>query len=170
MTTGPSTRLRIGAFELNLKTGELCAIEGDTDRRKVLLQEQPFRVLQILIDCGSDIATREEIKKRLWPNDTVVDFDHNINVAIGTLRRAFGDSAGVPSYIETIARRGYRLMVRAEPSDSFEGQRQSGLEGRLPKEDAEPEAAGSALVGKKVSHFRVLEVIGGGGMGIVSKA
>ena len=97
MKTETSTRLRLGAFELNLKTGELCAVEGNTDQRKVLLQEQPFRVLQILIDCCGDIATREEIKKRLWPNDTVVDFDHNINVAIGTLRRAFGDSAANPS-------------------------------------------------------------------------
>ena len=93
MKADTSNRLRLGAFELNLKRGELCAIEGYSDRQKVLLQEQPFRVLKILIDCGGEIATREEIKKRLRPNDTVVDFDHNINVAIGTLRRTFGDSA-----------------------------------------------------------------------------
>ena len=86
MESNESTRLRLGAFELNLKTGELCPLGEDSDGKKVLLQEQPFRVLRILIDCGGEIATREEIKRKLWPNDTIVDFDHSINVAIGTLR------------------------------------------------------------------------------------
>jgi len=170
MKTETSTRLRLGAFELNLKTGELCSIDGDTDRRKVILQEQPFRVLQILIDCRGEIATREEIKKRLWPNDTVVDFDHNINVAIGTLRRAFGDSAANPFYIETVARRGYRLMVPVEQDEPTEalGEPQS-EDGALP-EFAGPRSSTATHTGKMVSHFRVLEAIGGGGMGMVYKA
>ncbi len=61
-----------------------------------------------------DIATREEIKKRLWPNDTIVEFDHSINAAIKKLRRALGDSADEERYVETIPRRGYRLMVPVE--------------------------------------------------------
>ncbi len=62
--------------------------------------------LLILIERNGEIATREEIKKKRWPNDTIVDFDHNINVAIGNLRRGLGDSAGKPKYIATFARRG----------------------------------------------------------------
>ena len=72
----------------------------------------------MLIERGGEIVTRGEIKKRLWPNDTIVDFDHSINVAIGILRRALGDSADSPQYIETLARRGYRLL-QLFPADSF---------------------------------------------------
>ena len=60
------------------------------------------------------MVTREEIQKKLWPNDTVVEFDHGINTAIKKLRQALGDSADEPKYIETVARRGYRLMVPVE--------------------------------------------------------
>ena len=120
MKTNESTRLRLGAFELNLKTGELRLPGEDSDGRKVLLQEQPFRVLRFLIDCSGEIATREEIKQRLWPNDTTVDFDHSINVAVATLRRVFGDSAVECRYIETIPRRGYRLIVPVERVEPVE--------------------------------------------------
>jgi DNA-binding winged helix-turn-helix (wHTH) protein len=159
------TRVRLGAFELDLKTGELCPVDPSSNDAKLLLQEQPFRVLRILIESRGEIATREEIKRRLWPNDTIVDFDHSINVAIGTLRRALGDSAGQPSYIETVARRGYRLLVLPEPVAAREGKPQSAIE----DEPESPSPAGG-LIGRKVSHFRVLEVIGGGGMGMVYKA
>jgi TolB-like protein/DNA-binding winged helix-turn-helix (wHTH) protein len=120
MNSSESTRLRLGAFELNLKTGELCLPGADSDGRKVLLQEQPFRVLRFLIDRSGEIATREEIKQRLWPDDTSVDFDHSINVAIATLRRVFGDSAVECRYIETIPRRGYRLIVPVERVEPLE--------------------------------------------------
>jgi DNA-binding winged helix-turn-helix (wHTH) protein len=126
--TEQPTRVKLGSFELKLKTGELCLVEGGSEIRKVLLQEQPFRVLQILIDSSGEIASREDIKKRLWPNDTIVDFDHSINVAIGTLRRAFGDSAVQPKYIETVARRGYRLIVEAEWIEPLESDHQAGPE------------------------------------------
>ena len=82
--------------------------------RTILLQEQPFRVLLMLVERGGEIVTREEIQKKLWPNDTVVEFDKSINAAIKKLRKALGDSAEEPKYIETVARRGYRLMVPVE--------------------------------------------------------
>ena len=75
------------------------------------LQEQPFLVLRMLIEHARDILTREEIKQTLWLNDTVVEFDSAINTVISNLRRALGDSAVDARYIETIGRRGYRLVV-----------------------------------------------------------
>jgi DNA-binding winged helix-turn-helix (wHTH) protein len=65
----------------------------------------------MLIERDGALVTRDEIQSKFWPNDTIVEFDHSINVAIGKLRRALGDSAEKPQYIATIARRGYRLMV-----------------------------------------------------------
>jgi TolB-like protein/DNA-binding winged helix-turn-helix (wHTH) protein len=111
MHTLPSTRVRFGAFELDLSTGELRSMEAPDPDNKVLLREQVFQVLRMFLEREERIVTREEIKSRLWANDTVVDFDHSINATIKTLRRALGDSADNPRYIETLARRGYRLML-----------------------------------------------------------
>jgi len=150
------TRVRIGWFELDLKTGELRSAEG---AGTVLLREQAFQVLRMLAERNGKIVTREEIKNRLWPNDTIVDFDHSINTVIKTLRRALGDSAEDPRYIETLARRGYRLRVAAEWLHSA-------VENVTEPANAQSPAGGS-LIGTKVSHYRVLDVIGGGGMGMV---
>ena len=100
---------RIGSFELNPKSGELIK-EGNT----ILLQSQPLKLLLMLIDHGGEIVTRDEIQTRLWGNDVIVDFDHSINTLVRTLRRVLGDSAEAPAYIETLARRGYRLKVPVE--------------------------------------------------------
>src|SRR3954469_25505413 len=111
MYTLPSGRVRFGAFELDLNTGELRSIESPDPNGKVLLREQVFQVLRMLVEREGKIVTRDEIKSRLWANDTVVDFDHSINATIKALRRALGDSADSPRYIETLARRGYRLIL-----------------------------------------------------------
>ncbi len=117
----PSDRVRFGAFEFDLSTGELRSIEARDPHHKVLLREQVFQVLRMLVEREGKIVTREEIKTRLWANDTVVDFDHSINATIKTLRRALGDSADSPRYIETLARRGYRLMLPIQYLESVPG-------------------------------------------------
>src|SRR5271169_6282531 len=107
MYTHPPERVRFGAFELNLGTGELRSIEAPhpdnpDSNNKILLREQVFQVLRMLVERDGKIVTREEIKSRLWGNDTVVDFDQAINTMIKALRRALRDSADSPRYIETL--------------------------------------------------------------------
>src|SRR5271155_1217737 len=119
MPTLPSGRVLFGAFELDLTTGELRLTEtagpnNPDPKNRVLLREQVFQVLRMLVEREGKIVTREEIKSRLWANDTVVDFDQSINATVKTLRRALGDSADNPRYIETLGRRGYRLMPAIE--------------------------------------------------------
>ncbi len=157
-------RVRFGGVELDVKSGELCPTGAVGGEGKVLLREQALQVLRMLVERGGKIVTREEIKSKLWPNDTVVDFDHSINATIKTLRRARGDSADNPQYIETLARRGYRLMVATQWLESTAGTPRADA----PSVQSSPEP--DDLIGKKVSHYRVLEVIGGGGMGMVYRA
>jgi DNA-binding winged helix-turn-helix (wHTH) protein len=118
MHTLPTGHVRFGVFELDLSTGELRSTELSDPQSKILLREQLFQVLRMLLEREGKIVTREEIKERLWPDDTVVDFDQSINATIKALRRALGDSADDPRYIETLARRGYRLMPAIEYLES----------------------------------------------------
>src|SRR5437764_10691264 len=97
--------LRFGLFEVDLPSGELRKAGV-----RVKLHDQPFQVLTILIDRAGELVTREEIKKRLWPGDTFVDFDHGLNNAVNRLREALDDSAALPRYVETLPRRGYRFV------------------------------------------------------------
>ena len=118
-----SERVLFGRFELDLRTGELIGNEPEIDGaspRKVLLREQPFQILRILIERRGGIVTRDEIKKVLWPNDTIVDFDRSINVAMAILRKAVGDTAENPRYIETLPRRGYRLIAPVQRESTTE--------------------------------------------------
>jgi serine/threonine protein kinase/DNA-binding winged helix-turn-helix (wHTH) protein/tetratricopeptide (TPR) repeat protein len=172
-----SSRARFGPFELDVRAGELYG-----SGQPVFLPVQVFQLLQILLEYQGEMVTREEIKRKLWPNDTVVEFDDSINSAIKKLRKALDDSAGQPRYVETIPRRGYRLLVpvewiRREDASALEpsatlgaGDRsESGLDPEA--ETISPRTLKSGRPTEKiVSHYRVLELIGGGGMGLVYRA
>jgi Tol biopolymer transport system component/DNA-binding winged helix-turn-helix (wHTH) protein len=108
-----SSIVRFGTFELELQTGELRHAG-----RKVKLQEQPFQVLAALLENPGRIVTRDELRSKLWPEDTFVDFDHSLNAAIKRLRDALGESADAPVFIETLARRGYRFIAPVNGSSS----------------------------------------------------
>jgi DNA-binding winged helix-turn-helix (wHTH) protein/Tol biopolymer transport system component len=101
--------VRFGAFEADLHSGEVRK-SGD----RVKLQEQPFKVLQVLLERPGELVTREELRSRIWPEESFGDFDHAVNVAVGKLRTALGDSADSPSFIETVPRRGYRFVAVLE--------------------------------------------------------
>ena len=102
-------KIRFDSFELDSASGELR-------KSGVLLklQPQPFRVLLLLIERSGQVVTREEIQRCLWTDATFVDFDHGINFSINSIRRALGDTAEKPRYIETLPRRGYRFIGTVE--------------------------------------------------------
>ena len=108
----PPLRVRFGQFEMDERTGELCK-----DGIKVRLQEQPLQILQILLEHPGELVAREELRRRVWPTDTFVDFDHGINNAIKRLREVLGDTAETPRYIETLPRRGYRFVEKIRSND-----------------------------------------------------
>ena len=101
--------IRFGIFEVELRAGRLRR-----NGLKVRLQEQPFQVLAMLLERPGEVVTREDLRARLWPADTFVDFDHGLNAAVKRLRDALGDSAENPRFVETLARRGYRFLAPME--------------------------------------------------------
>jgi DNA-binding winged helix-turn-helix (wHTH) protein len=98
--------VRFGIFEADLVTGELLR-KG----LRVSLQEQPFQVLAALLERPGELVTREELRSRIWPSAVFVDFEHGLNKAISKLRRALGDTAASPRFVETLPRRGYRFTA-----------------------------------------------------------
>ena len=101
--------VRFGEFEADLKTGEIRRSGS-----RIKLQDQPFKVLQILLENPGGVVSREELQSRIWPEVSFGDFDHAVNVAVGKLRTALGDSAESSSFIETIPRRGYRFIATVQ--------------------------------------------------------
>jgi len=100
---------RFGAYEVDPGSGELRK-----SGLRLRVQEQPFRVLLVLLERPREVVTREELRQKLWPADTFVDFDHSLNTVINKLREALSDSAANPRFIETLARRGYRFLAPVE--------------------------------------------------------
>ena len=105
-TTPNAKVLQFGVFEVHLQTGELRK-----SGLRIKLQEQPFQILALLLERPGEVITREELRQRLWPSDTFVDFDHSLNSAIKKLRQALGDDSDNPRFVETLPRRGYRIIV-----------------------------------------------------------
>jgi TolB-like protein/Tfp pilus assembly protein PilF len=118
-----SSSVRFGSYELDLRSGELR-----NNGHCIRLQDQPFQILAMLLESPGQVVTREEFRRRLWPSDTFVDFDHSLNKAINKLREAIGDCAESPRFIETLPKRGYRFLgspddrvvpIRSTPIDSI---------------------------------------------------
>jgi len=103
--TEPNCLIRFGVFEVDPRTGELRS-KGS----RVKLQDQPLQILLALLEKPGEVVTREELRAKLWPTDTFVDFDHGLSAAVKRLRDALDDSAESPHFIETLPRRGYRFI------------------------------------------------------------
>ncbi len=129
--------VRFGIFEVDLGSRELR-------KRGIRLQlpDQSFEILAMLVERPGEVITREQIRDRLWPHGTVVEFEHSVNSAVKRLRDCLGDSASAPRFIETLSRRGYRFLAPVEPGVSAPSS----------------------------PHFRILGELGHGGMGVVYKA
>ena len=106
--TLPGMRMQFADFLVDLETGELLR-----NGKKRRLADKPFRILEALLERPGEIVGREDLRSRLWPDATFVNFDNNLNTAVNKLREALSDSADAPRFIETIPKRGYRLMVPA---------------------------------------------------------
>ena len=131
-TASPSKfeTVRFGVFELDLRSREL--------RKKgvrIKLQEQPLQVLQLLLEKPGDLVTREELRQRIWPSDTFVDFEGGVYNAVKKLREALGDTAGTPRFIETLPRRGYRFLA---PVNGTSDAPRAGVPTKADDENASP--------------------------------
>jgi cholera toxin transcriptional activator len=117
---------------------DLAAGELRKNGARIRLQEQPFQILVLLLERPGEVVTREELRQKLWPADTFVDFDHSLNTAVNKLREALGDSASSPRYVETLARRGYRFLAPAQRSATHSLAQESAKTAQVDAEVAAP--------------------------------
>jgi DNA-binding winged helix-turn-helix (wHTH) protein/tetratricopeptide (TPR) repeat protein len=132
--------LRFDVFTLDLRAGELYR-----SGHKIKLQEQPFRILAMLLAQPGQVVTREQLRERLWPQDTFVDFDHSLNTAVKKLRLALNDDADKPRFIETLPKRGYRFVGPAEESMGVPESSSGSATGSVAREDARGSAGVTLL-------------------------
>jgi TolB-like protein/DNA-binding winged helix-turn-helix (wHTH) protein/Flp pilus assembly protein TadD len=152
-----ATRMCFGSFEADLRSGELRK-----HGVRLKLQDQPFQVLALLLEHAGDVVTREELRQRLWPADTFVDFDTGLNSAVKKLRDVLADSADEPRYIETVPRRGYRFiapLVVPNPATVPSSAPEPGL--RPAHETASSQPAGSVITSPHAFFFTRLRLLFG---------
>jgi TolB-like protein/DNA-binding winged helix-turn-helix (wHTH) protein/Flp pilus assembly protein TadD len=127
----PNSVVRFGTFEVSLQSGEVR--KGGL---RIRVQQQPMKLLEILLERPGEVVTREELRSRVWPSESFGDFDQALNIAIGKLRSALGDSAESPRFIETLPKRGYRFIADVSVVDTeARPKRQEPLAGDLPATD-----------------------------------
>lgn len=126
-----ANRARFGDFVVDLRTGEL--LKNGT---KIRLQVQPFQVLALLLRHPGEMVTREELREKLWPENTFVDFDDGLNTAIRKLRQVLGDSPDHPKYIETLPRRGYRFIGSLDDASTSKAEPTGGVSERVIEEQS----------------------------------
>ena len=133
--------VQFGAYEVSLQSGEVRKAG-----MRIRVQQQPMKLLEILLERPGEIVTREELRRRVWPNEGFGDFDQALNIAIGKLRSAFGDSAENPRFIETLPKRGYRFIadVSVVGADA-RPKRPESAPGDVPARDPEPTKHGAGL-------------------------
>ena len=153
--------VRFGPFLFNPLSGELLKHGA-----KIKLSGQPIELLAMLLNRPGRLVTREELQRRLWPNDTFVEFEHSVDAAVDGLRNALGDSEDDPRYVETLPCRGYRLISPVENADEA-----IHVVPAPPANSIRPlQAPPVDLKGSAVSHYRIHEEIDSGGMGVVYRA
>src|ERR1700678_364971 len=127
----PNSVMRFGTFEVSLQSGEVR--KGGL---RIRVQQQPMKLLEILLEHPGEVVTREELRRRVWSSESFGDFDQALNIAIGKLRSALGDSAESPRFIETLPKRGYRFIADVSVVDiEARPKRQEPLAGDLPATD-----------------------------------
>jgi TolB-like protein/DNA-binding winged helix-turn-helix (wHTH) protein/Flp pilus assembly protein TadD len=152
-----ATRMCFGPFEADLRSGELRK-----HGVRLKLQDQPFQVLALLLEHAGDVVTREELRQRLWPADTFVDFDTGLNSAVKKLRDVLADSADEPRYIETIPRRGYRFIAPlVDPNPATVPSSAPEPELHPAHETASPQPAGSVVTSAESFFFTRLRLLFG---------
>src|SRR5580698_6931236 len=109
----PNSVVRFGTYEVSFQSGEVRK-----SGLRIRVQQQPMKLLEVLLEHPGEVVTREELRSRVWPNESFGDFDQALNIAIGKLRNALGDSAESPRFIETLPKRGYRFIADVSVVDT----------------------------------------------------
>jgi len=137
----PTSVVRFGTFEVSLQSGEVRKAG-----MRIRVQQQPMKLLELLLERPGEVVTREELRSRVWPDESFGDFDQAVNIAIAKLRSALGDSAENPRYIETLPKRGYRFIaeVSVVETDGRTRTPESGA-GELPVPEPRPQLPGAGL-------------------------